>query len=201
MSAEYTVTVNGKKYNVALKGDKAVVNGKTYDINIAEGISGSSSGSLDIKAPVAGSILKITASEGDNISEGDVIMIMEAMKMETEIKAASDGTLSSIKVKEGEQVDSGKVLAALESKGGSKASSDEHDSSEDSIHVNAPLPGSVVRLKVEEGDSINEGDTIMVVEAMKMETEIKSSASGIVSTISVAPGDQVQTGQTLAIIN
>ena len=99
---EYTVKVNGKNYAVKLDGDKkATVNGKAYDIAVSEGISAAPAASGDgkpVEAPLPGNILRICVSEGDSVAEGDVILVVEAMKMETEIKAPEAGTVQSILV-------------------------------------------------------------------------------------------------------
>lgn len=63
--------------------------------------------------------------------------------------------------------------------------------------VVAPLAGSVARVLVNEGDEIEAGQVLLVLEAMKMETEITAPAAGKVSAILVAPGDAVQGGQAL----
>lgn len=63
--------------------------------------------------------------------------------------------------------------------------------------VVAPLAGSVARVLVEEGQDIESGQVLLVLEAMKMETEITAPAAGKVSAILVAPGDAVQGGQAL----
>jgi len=63
--------------------------------------------------------------------------------------------------------------------------------------VVAPLAGSVARILVAEGDEIEAGQVLLVLEAMKMETEIPAPAAGKVSAILVAPGDAVQGGQAL----
>ena len=81
----YTVSVNNKKYAVRIEGNKAVVNGKTYDISVKDGIEAkegvNSSDATPIKAALPGAVLKITVSEGDMIEEGDVLIVLEAMKM------------------------------------------------------------------------------------------------------------------------
>ncbi|PIF01759.1 MAG: acetyl-CoA carboxylase biotin carboxyl carrier protein subunit [Propionibacterium sp.] len=63
--------------------------------------------------------------------------------------------------------------------------------------VTAPLAGSVARVLVSEGENIEAGQVLLVLEAMKMETEITAPAAGKVSAILVAPGDAVQGGQPL----
>ena len=63
--------------------------------------------------------------------------------------------------------------------------------------VVAPLAGSVARVLVADGDEIEAGQVLLVLEAMKMETEIKAPSAGTVSGVLVAPGDAVQGGQAL----
>ena len=67
----------------------------------------------EVSAPLAGNIFKILVRSGDVISEGDVIVIMEAMKMETEIRSTASGTISDILVKEGDAVQSGQTMLVL----------------------------------------------------------------------------------------
>lgn len=114
---EYTVKVNGKNYAVKLDGDKkATVNGKAYDIAVSEGISAAPAASGDgkpVEAPLPGNILRICVSEGDSVAEGDVILVVEAMKMETEIKAPEAGTVQSILVTQGDKVQTGQTLVTL----------------------------------------------------------------------------------------
>ena len=113
----YTVSVNNKKYAVRIEGSKAVVDGKTYDISVKDGIEAnqgvSSSEAVPIKAALPGAVLKINVSEGDMIEEGDVLLVIEAMKMETEIKSPKSGKVASIDVNVGEQVKTGQVLVTL----------------------------------------------------------------------------------------
>ncbi len=66
--------------------------------------------------------------------------------------------------------------------------------------VYAMLPGTVVKVFVDEGDEIKAGDPILVLEAMKMENEITSPVSGVVKKLNVRKGEKVETGDLLAII-
>lgn len=113
----YTVTVNGKKYAIAFDGDKATVNGKSYDFNVKEGIESKSAGAsgegTPVKAALPGNVLKVLVAEGDSIEEGDVIAVIEAMKMETEIKSPVSGTVSSVEIEVGNKVQNGQVLVTI----------------------------------------------------------------------------------------
>ena len=63
--------------------------------------------------------------------------------------------------------------------------------------VLAPIPGLILRILVKEGDSVNAGDPVLILEAMKMESEITSTIAGVVNNISVKEGTSVQEGETL----
>jgi len=69
-----------------------------------------------------------------------------------------------------------------------------------SHNIESPMPGSVLRVSVSEGDSIKSGDTLMVIEAMKMEVEIKAPAAGTVTSLTVSVGDTLESGQIVATI-
>ena len=66
--------------------------------------------------------------------------------------------------------------------------------------VNSPLPGVILDIKVKVGDAVKKGDTIMVLEAMKMENNIQATSSGTVSKVSVGKGDSVLEGTELIVI-
>jgi len=117
-TGEYTVTVNGKKYSVKLDGDtKATVNGKAYDIAVKDGIDSApatASGAGEaVNASLPGNVLRIETSEGASVAEGDVLLVLEAMKMEIEVKAPKAGTVQSILVAQGDKVVNGTPLVTI----------------------------------------------------------------------------------------
>ena len=118
-SDAYCVKVNGKNFNIKFENDnKATVNGKTYDIDIKEGVktpSSSSTGEVkEVKAALPGNVLRIEANVGDTVNENDVLLVVEAMKMETEIKSPFSGVVKSILVEQGDQIQTGQVLFEVE---------------------------------------------------------------------------------------
>jgi len=116
-SGEYTVKVNGRAYSVKFDGnDKAVVNGKSYDISVKDGIETKASSTGDgeeIKAGLPGNVLRIEVSEGQEVAEGDVLLVVEAMKMETEVKSPKAGIVKSILVSQGDKVVTGQAMIVL----------------------------------------------------------------------------------------
>ena len=71
-------------------------------------------GEGDILAPMPGSILEIDVKKGESVSKGDILIVLEAMKMENEITAAQSGTVKDIKVRVGDSVDAEDVLLVIE---------------------------------------------------------------------------------------
>ncbi len=110
--------MGNKKFNVTLEGNSAVVNGKNYTVDVAAGgasaeAAGGTGEGEKVEAPMPGLILRLEKSVGDSVDEGELIMVMEAMKMETEIHAPKAGTITDIPVKQGDQMKAGETLAVI----------------------------------------------------------------------------------------
>ena len=124
----YTATVNGKNVAVQLNaaGDAytATVNGKSFTVKVAEGTvapaaaaaPAASGNAVPLPSPLPGTVVKIAVAEGDEVAEGDVILVIEAMKMETEIKAPKAGIVREISVTQSQVVAAGDTLAMIEEK-------------------------------------------------------------------------------------
>ncbi|MGM0632287.1 MAG: sodium-extruding oxaloacetate decarboxylase subunit alpha [Pseudomonadota bacterium] len=114
----YTVEVEGRSYVVRVTdgGDVSALSEALPATSVggkpAEGPSGGEG--HQVKAPLSGSVYRIVANEGSQIGEGDVLMVLEAMKMETEIRSDRAGTVRQLHVAEGESVSSGDPLVTLE---------------------------------------------------------------------------------------
>ena len=70
-----------------------------------------------------------------------------------------------------------------------------------SIEVNAPMPGTIVSVAVTAGQAVKKGDTLVVIEAMKMENEISAPQDGTVATINCTKGESVDSGKLLVSMN
>lgn len=117
----YRITVNGVAYDVAVEEmDEGAATSapapaaapKPAAPKAAPAAAGA--GAVKINSPMPGNILSVKASAGQAVKKGDVLMILEAMKMENEICAPQDGTIASVQVAAGDSVESGDVLATMD---------------------------------------------------------------------------------------
>lgn len=118
----YRITVNGTAYDVAVEelGAGAVAAAPAAVAPVAAApvaapapAASGAAGSITVASPMPGKILAIKANAGQAVKRGEVVMILEAMKMENEITAPEDGTIASINVAVGDSVESGDTLATL----------------------------------------------------------------------------------------
>jgi len=111
-SEAYQVTVNGKSYDVTVASGGAIT-GVAPTQTASEAPVAAAAGGQPVPAPLAGNIFKIMVAEGQSLNAGDVIMVMEAMKMETEIRSPAAGVVTQLLVKEGDAVQVGQALLNL----------------------------------------------------------------------------------------
>lgn len=120
----YTITVNGTPYNVTVEegASSAPVSAPisapapvtpSAPAPAPKASAPASAGSVSVDAPMPGNILDVKVTNGASVKKGDVIMVLEAMKMENDIVAPQDGTVASINVNKGDTVDAGQTLATL----------------------------------------------------------------------------------------
>ena len=228
----YTINVNGTAYNVTTgpAGDSmnVTVNGTAY--NVAFGAPGAApavsaapaaaaapvvTGGVDVKSPVAGTLLKHVAPSGSAVKKGDTVIIIESMKMELEVKAPADGTIT-YSVQPGTQVQAEQTLASI---GGVAAAAPVAPApvaapvaapapapaaapvaSGSGTPVKAPVAGTLLKYAVAEGASVTPDTTVIIIESMKMELEVKAGKAGKVHFIAQT-GSQIAADQTLAEIN
>lgn len=109
-AASYTVTVEGKPYHVEVAPSGEI---RSTPASAKHPATVATSAVTDMNAPLAGNIFKVLVNEGDEVSEGDIVIIMEAMKMETEVRINHSGTIRAIHVNEGDAVHSGQPLLSI----------------------------------------------------------------------------------------
>lgn len=131
---KYVVTLNGKKYDVEVNESEAVITSVSNAAPAAAPVApvaaapapaastapsapaavvGTAVSGTKITSPMPGTILKLNVAEGQAVKAGDVVLILEAMKMENEIVAPCDGTIKQLLVSKGSTVDTDQILAVL----------------------------------------------------------------------------------------
>jgi pyruvate dehydrogenase E2 component (dihydrolipoamide acetyltransferase) len=216
------VEVNGVEFSVEIESDKNQSQPKIVQMektvpSVPQMKTGSKSAN-DIKAPIPGVIISVLKKEGDVVHSGDVILTLEAMKMETEIMADLDGIIEKILIKEKSPVQEGDVLVKIQALNQTVTPQADvvpktivkeepvriemPSQKPNPVHslnkkIIAPLPGIILDVKVKIGDIVKENQPVIILEAMKMESEIFSNASGTVKNVLVSKGENVNDGQLL----
>ena len=211
------VNVNGTSYNVSFGSASAAPAVSSSPSAAASAPSASVSGGSPVTAPVAGTLLRFAVNEGDSVKKGQTVIVLESMKMELEVKAPCDGKISFTS-STGSQVANGQKLAVIGGTSSAPAAAPAApvkaaapaapkvsapaapSAPAGGTPVKAPVAGVALRYAVNDGAKVGANDTVMVIESMKMELEIKAGAAGKVHFL-VAPGTQISNGQAVAEIN
>ncbi len=111
----YSVRVDGQVYEVEVgpKGQLTSVTPSSASAPVVAPVAPVTTNAESVPAPLAGNIFKVNVQPGAEVAEGDVLLILEAMKMETEVRAARGGIVQELNVKEGDAVTVGAPLLSL----------------------------------------------------------------------------------------
>ena len=248
---KYKVTLNGRTYEVEVEAGKAMLLNEYEAIAPAAAPAAAPvaaapvaaapaapaaggvtvSGGESVSAPMPGNILKVNVSVGQKVKAGDVLVVLEAMKMENEIMAPCDGTVSAVPVSKGSTVNTGDLLVAI---GGSVVAAAPAPVAAPAPApvaapapapvaapapapvaapaaaaaapvagevVKAPMPGNILKVNAAVGQAVKAGDVLVVLEAMKMENEIMAPKAGTVAQVLVTKGSTVDTDAALVVLN
>lgn len=166
-----------------------------------------------VLSPIPGMIVSIKTSIGKRVEKGDILLTLEAMKMESEIEAPCSGEVIEIKVKEKANVGEGELLVKIkpdqvevpqptqrkeipQARTATPAPAPAATPAA-SGSITAPIPGTVIDVLVKEGDTITANQQVLILEAMKMESEITADFGGKVKKVLVSKGQAVQEGEAL----
>lgn len=222
------VVVNGTTFNVVIEKEEqkpAVVAARRHQAAVETVAAPAVAGGLQtVKSPLPGSIMKVLVSVGQKVKKGDVLLTMESMKMENNVMAEADGVVKAIYVESGKNVMQDDKLVDLETvataapvaapapkpaaapapapkaEAPKAAPAPKADVPAGGKKVTSPLPGSVIKVLVSEGQAVRKGDTLLTLESMKMENAIMAECDGTVSKIVVSAGQTVMQEDLLLIL-
>lgn len=215
------VTLNGKTYKVELEKEEAPAAAAVRrPAAAAASAAAAPAGLMTVKSPLPGSIVKVLVKAGQAVKKGDVLLTMESMKMENNVTAEADGTVKAIYVEPGKNVMQDDKLLDLETAAAAaapaaapapKAEAPKAEAPKPAApkaadvpaggyKVTSPLPGSIIKVMVSEGQDVKKGDTLLTLESMKMENAVMADRDGKVTKIAVTAGQNVMQEDLLMIL-
>jgi biotin carboxyl carrier protein len=216
------VTLNGKTYKVELEKEEAPAAAAVRrPAAAAAPASAAPAGLMTVKSPLPGSIVKVLVKAGQAVKKGDVLLTMESMKMENNVAAEADGTVKAIYVEPGKTVmqddklldlETAAVAAAPAPAPAPKAEAPKAEAPKAApapkaadvpaggYKVTSPLPGSIIKVLVTEGQDVKKGDTLLTLESMKMENAVMADRDGKVTKIAVTAGQNVMQEDLLLVL-
>ncbi|MBR5936442.1 MAG: biotin/lipoyl-binding protein [Bacteroidaceae bacterium] len=215
------VTINGKTYKVELEKEEAPAAAAVRrPAAAAAPAAAAPAGLMTVKSPLPGSIVKVLVKAGQAVKKGDVLLTMESMKMENNVTAEADGTVKSVYVEPGKNVMQDDKLLDLETAAVAAAPAPAPAAAPapkaeapkaapapkaasvpaDGYKVTSPLPGSIIKVLVSEGQDVKKGDTLLTLESMKMENAIMADRDGKVTKIAVTAGQNVMQEDLLLVL-
>ena len=105
---ELQILLRGTLYKVLVEDERE------KRLKAAAGDAGAATGELVLKSPMPGLIVQVPVKEGDQVSAGDVLVILESMKMQNELKASHNGKVTQVQIKEGDSVEQRQILLIVE---------------------------------------------------------------------------------------
>ncbi len=216
------VTVNGTVFHVEIDNAKnATAIKPTATRTTAAPRAAQPAGTVVVKSPLPGSIVKVVAAAGAAVKKGDLLLTMESMKMENQVCSEYDGTVKSVLVQPGQNVMQDDKLVEIETVAvaaapaapvaapkpapapvaeAPKAATPKVEAPVGGKKIVSPLPGSIIKVLVSEGQSVKKGDTLLTLESMKMENAVQADCDGVVSKIAVVAGQNVMQDDLLVVL-
>lgn len=222
------VTVNGTVFHVAIDQMKNATSIKPAAPRAAAAPTAApkvaqAAGTTVVKSPLPGSIVKVVAAAGQAVKRGDLLLTMESMKMENQVLSEVEGTVKAVLVQPGQNVMQDDKLVEIETvaiaaapaaapatpkatpapkpaPAPAPAAPKAADVPAGGKKVESPLPGSIIKVVVTEGQAVKKGDLLLTLESMKMENSVLAECDGTVTKIAVAAGQNVMQGDLLVVL-
>ena len=221
------VTVNGTTFKVEIEKEQPAATAPRATaqkvVSAAQQAAAPAAGGVQVvKSPLPGSIVKVNIKVGDNVKVGDELLTMESMKMENSVKSEFAGVVKAVYAEPGKNVMQEDKLveiataaaptAAPAAPAAPKAEAPKAAPAPQpaapkpaaapaaGLKVTSPLPGSVIKVTVSEGQAVKKGDTLLILESMKMENPVLAEQDGTVKQIAVSAGQNVMQDDLLMVL-
>lgn len=221
------VTVNGTTFKVEFEKEEAAPSAaprRSAAAPAAAAPAQQGGGVQAVKSPLPGSIVKVNVKAGDKVKAGDELLTMESMKMENSIKSEVSGIVKAVLVEPGKNVMQDDKLLEIETAATAapaaaapapkaeapkaapapKAEAPKPAAAPVApaagVKVVSPLPGSVIKVMVTEGQAVKKGETLLTLESMKMENAVMAEQDGVVKQIAVSAGQNVMQDDLLIVL-
>lgn len=220
------VTVNGTTFKVEIEKEQPAAAPRATAqkvVSAAQQAAAPAAGGVQVvKSPLPGSIVKVNIKVGDNVKVGDELLTMESMKMENSVKSEFAGVVKAIYAEPGKNVMqedklveiataaapaaapaapvAPKVEAPKAAPAPQPAAPKPAAAPAAGLKVTSPLPGSVIKVTVSEGQAVKKGDTLLILESMKMENPVLAEQDGTVKQIAVSAGQNVMQDDLLMVL-
>jgi len=209
------VTLNGKTYMIELEKTPAAAISARRPAALKAPIAAAPDGLFTVRSPLPGSIMKVLVKTGQAVKKGDVLLTMESMKMENNVMAEADGTVKNVFVEPGNNVMQDDKLVEIKiiavaaafcvsvipaAPAPTTCAPKAAAVPAGGYEVTSPLPGSIMKILVSQGQDVKRGDTLLTLESMKMENAIKADRDGKVTKIAVTVGQSVMQEDLLVVL-
>lgn len=223
------VTVNGTSFKVQIEKDQPAAAAPRPSahqvVSAAQQATAPAAGGVQVvKSPLPGSIIKVNVKVGDTVKVGDELLTMESMKMENSVKSEFAGVVKAVYAEPGKNVMQEDKLVEIASAAAPAAAPQPAPAAPKAdapkpapapqpapapkpaaapaagVKVTSPLPGSVIRVAVSEGQAVKKGDTLLILESMKMENPVLAEQDGVVKQIAVSAGQNVMQDDLLIVL-
>lgn len=173
-----------------------------------------------VACPMPGTIVSVNVGVGDGVKAGDVLLVLESMKIQNEVRAPVDGEVKAVFVTEGASVKRADRLVSIvvgerratpaptpsarapsrRSARSAPAAAPPTPSGAAAKVISCAMPGTVVSIDVKVGDQVRAGDVVLVLESMKIQNEIRAPRDGTVKELHVSEGANVRRGEHLVTL-
>ncbi len=223
------VTVNGTVFHVGIDQMKNATSIKPAAPRAAAAPAAApkvaqAAGTTVVKSPLPGSIVKVVAAAGQAVKRGDLLLTMESMKMENQVLSEVEGTVKAVLVQPGQNVMQDDKLVEIETVAIAAAPAaapaapkaapapkpatapapapapKAADVPAGGKKIVSPLPGSIIKVVVSEGQAVKKGDLLLTLESMKMENSVLAECDGTVTKIAVTAGQNVMQDDLLVVL-